>query len=84
VVRLLKWAAAHPALTSLTLTVAYLAALAAFVAVLIASALNTTVGISVLVLYAVMVGMFLGVAIYVVIPERPRSGNRGSLGRTRH
>jgi hypothetical protein len=73
VVRLLKWAASHPALTSMSLTVAYLATLAALVAVLAASALNTAVGIGVLVLYAIMVVVFFGVATYVVIPERPRS-----------
>jgi hypothetical protein len=69
VLRSLKWAAAHPALTSVSLTAAYLAALAA----LAASALNTALGIGVFVLYALMVVVFCGVAIYVVMPERPWS-----------
>jgi hypothetical protein len=65
-----RWAEAKPASAALTLSVAYLVALVALVAVLAASALNTVLGVGVLILFAVMVVVCIAVGIYAVIPER--------------
>ena len=64
------WVAAKPAVACLSLTVAYLVALAALIGVLAASALNTLLGAAVLVLFAAIVVVYLAVGIYTLIPER--------------
>jgi Flp pilus assembly protein TadB len=66
------WAAAKPGIASLTLTIAYLVALAALVAVLAASALNSVLGMGVLVLFAAMLLICMAVGVYTIIPEHQR------------
>ena len=65
-----RWAAARPTLTAVTLTLVYLATLAAVVGVLMASASDTLGGTAILALFAAEVLVFLAIAVYVVIPER--------------
>ena|SRR5579864_2331325 len=66
----LRWAAARPGATCLVLSLIYVATLAGLVAVLMAAALNTPIGIAVLVLFAAEVLVFAALAVYAVIPER--------------
>jgi Flp pilus assembly protein TadB len=75
-----RWAVAKPNIASLTLSVAYVVAVAALVAVLAASAVNSVLGIGVLVLFTAMVLVCGAVGVYALIPEhraryrRPGSG----------
>jgi uncharacterized oligopeptide transporter (OPT) family protein len=64
-----RWAVAKPKIASLTLSVAYVVAVAALVAVLAASARNSVLGIGVLVLFAATVLVCGAVGVYTVIPE---------------
>ena len=75
VARFLRWAASRPLLTVVTLTLVNLATLAALIAVLVASATQSTIGIAVMTLFAAEVLVFLAIAVYIVIPEKgPSSG----------
>ena len=67
---ILRWAAARPALASITLTLVYVVTIAALVAVLSADALLTPVGFAVLVLFAAEVLAFTAIAAYTLMPER--------------
>jgi|SRR5579864_586310 len=64
-----KWATAHAALASVALSLAYLLALSALVAVLATSNLNTPIGVCVMVLFGLMVLALTAVATYTVAPE---------------
>jgi hypothetical protein len=75
VARFLRWAAARPILTVLTLTLVYLATLAALTAVLSASATQSIIGLAVMTLFAAEVLVYLAIAVYIVIPNKgPSSG----------
>ena len=65
----LDWAATHPGLTSIGLSLVYLVTLAALVAVLAASALATPLGAVVGVLFVVEVLVYVAIAAYIVTPE---------------
>jgi hypothetical protein len=64
-----RWAVTKPKIASLTLSVAYMVAVVALVAVLAASALNSVLGIGVLVLFAAMALVCGDVGVYTIIPE---------------
>ena len=68
----LHWTATHPGVTSVALTVVYLATLVALVGVLNASALASPLGALVGVLLLLEIVVYLAIAAYIVRPEGTR------------
>jgi len=66
----LTLAKARPGLTAIGLAVVYLLALTALAMVLVASMLNTGIGVAVVLVFTALMLLFTTIGVYVVLPER--------------